>query len=154
MALPTGYMTNEDFQFWVATVETPGAGDWDDVSNEIVSAGPATGGARSRVETNVFGEETPIVTVGRRAASEMPVTLVYIETAGSLWNKLNDAYINKTKVWFEFAPLGAGAGHEAYSGYGNVLAPLVPGGAASDAGVVQVSTSITAPSFDPTAYVS
>ena len=149
MALPTGYMTNEDFQFWLATVETPGAGDWDDVSNEIISAGPVTGGARTRVETNVYGEETPIVTVGRRAASEMPLTIVYIETASSLWDKLKDAYEDKTKVWLRFAPLGTGAGHQAFQGYGNVLAPLTPGGAASDTGVAQCSTSIAAPSFDP-----
>lgn len=154
MTLPSGYMTNEDFQFHVATVETPGAGDWDDISNEIVSAGPGTAGGRTRVETNVFANEAPIVTVGRRAATDMPLTIVYLEDSGSLWSKLQSAYENKTKVWFKFAPKGATAGNQSFSGYCDVLSPLIPGGAASDAGVVQVSTTLTTSSFDPDAITS
>jgi hypothetical protein len=59
--------------------------------------------------------EGPVVARGANGAGTITVTAGYSETAGSLFRVAEAAYVNKTPLYFRWAPKGATTGNRRYT---------------------------------------
>lgn len=122
---------------------------WTDISGHLTSI-EVGGGEREIGSVYTADGDYPIVGIGKQALLEIKVKTVYTETAGEMAAVLENAYLNKVKIYLRWALKGMASGNKLYTcDPGYIVSPPWVGGDTESAEVIVNEWTLYTPRVVP-----